>query len=128
MCSSLEGQSLFPYRICGAVMPPGGGATPGLPPDGGGICMEPGSCSGLMPGSLPLIALPSETQDDSLQQEISPVALSHMNENDPPWACALSAMFRQAWAPEGFLAASWLNLSADMEQADALFDGLLGAP
>jgi hypothetical protein len=95
------------YRVCGgAVLPPGGRASPGLPPGLGTCCNVPGICSGLMPGSLPLIACPSETQLDSLQQEISPVAASHMNEKDPPCACALSAMFRQAWAPEGFLAAS----------------------
>ncbi|MBX3235530.1 MAG: hypothetical protein KF814_05215 [Nitrospiraceae bacterium] len=79
---------------------------PGLPEGGGICCKAPGICSGLMVGNLPRIADPSETQLASLQQEISPVAPSHMKEKEPPVAWALSAMFRQAWAPDGFLAAS----------------------
>lgn len=79
---------------------------PGLPEGGGICCKAPGICSDLRPGSLPRIAAPSETQLDSLQQDTSPVAASHMKEKEPPWAWALSAMFRQAWAPEGFFAAS----------------------
>jgi hypothetical protein len=76
---------------------------------------------------LLLIALPSDTHEDSLQQEISPVALSHIKENEPPWAWALSDIFLQVAAPDGFLAPSWLNLSAEIEQSEALLDGLRGA-
>ena len=67
------------------MVPPGTGGKRGLLPGGdGGTCRAPGICSSLIPGSLPLIALPSDTHEESLQQEISPVAASHMNEKDPP--------------------------------------------
>lgn len=60
---------------------------PGFPPWFGCTGMLPwGVRSGLSPGGPRFKAEPSETQLESLQQEISPVAASHMNENDPPWA------------------------------------------